>query len=68
MTMTDRRGERTRQLEGRPDLGDGERATTGGRAGGTLPRDIASRDDAKRAFERPAGVTRVRKGDEKDKR
>ena len=67
MTTTDRRGERERQLKDRPHLGEGAPAPTGGRAGGTLPRDIATRDEAKRAFERPAGVTRVRKGDEKDK-
>jgi hypothetical protein len=39
----------------------------GGRAGGRLPRDIGSRDEEKRATERPAGTTRVRKSDEKPK-
>ncbi len=36
----------------------------GGRSGGRLARQIGTRDEMKRAFERPAGVTRVRKGDE----
>ncbi len=38
----------------------------GGRSGGDLARKIATRDEKKRAFERPAGATRVRKADEKD--
>lgn len=38
-----------------------------GRAGGELPRKVGTRDELKRAFERPAGVTRVRKSDEKDR-
>lgn len=36
-----------------------------GRAGGTLQRDIASRDELKRANEAPADKTRVTKSDEK---
>jgi hypothetical protein len=39
----------------------------GGRAGGRLPRDIGTRDEKKRATERPAGATRVEKADEKPK-
>jgi hypothetical protein len=31
-----------------------------------LPRDIGTRDELKRANERPAGKTRVTKSDEKD--
>jgi len=31
----------------------------GGRAGGDLQKDVATRDHKKRAFERPAGATRV---------
>ncbi|MFO7854574.1 MAG: hypothetical protein R6V44_05050 [Paracoccaceae bacterium] len=38
----------------------------GGRAGGRLARQIGTRDELKRAFERPAGVTRVRKSDERE--
>ncbi|MGP1356331.1 hypothetical protein [Roseicyclus sp.] len=34
-----------------------------GRSDGALPRDIGSRDERKRAEERPAGATRVRKSD-----
>lgn len=61
---TDRRGEREQQLEDRPHLDEGEPTPLGGRSGGALPRDIGTRDEAKRAFERPAGKTRVRKSDE----
>jgi hypothetical protein len=31
-----------------------------------LPRDIGTQDELKRANERPAGKTRVKKSDEKD--
>lgn len=46
----------------------GEKGTVSGqgRAGGRLARDIATRDELKRAGERPAGKTRVRKSDEAD--
>lgn len=37
-----------------------------GRSGGRLPRDIGTKDELKRATERPAGKTRVKKSDEKD--
>lgn len=37
-----------------------------GRKGGRLARDIGSRDELKRATERPAGTTRVRKSDEEE--
>lgn len=45
----------------------GEKGPVGqqGRAGGTLQRDIATRDERKRATERPAGKTRVTKSDKK---
>lgn len=39
----------------------------GGRTGGRLARDIGTEDELKRATERPAGVTRVTKSDEKEK-
>lgn len=44
----------------------GEEGSVGqqGRTGGSLQRDIASEDEKKRAFERPAGRTRVTKSDE----
>lgn len=38
----------------------------GGRAGGDLARKVGTRDELKRAFERPAGATRVRKSDESE--
>lgn len=37
-----------------------------GRAGGTLERKIGTRDEKKRAYERPAGVTRVTGKDERE--
>jgi hypothetical protein len=36
-----------------------------GRSGGRLPRDIGTQDELKRANERPAGKTCVKKSDEK---
>lgn len=65
MNTTDKRGERERQLKERAYLKDGGTPpAAAGRDGGTLQRDVASRDEMKRAFERPGGATRVRKGDE----
>jgi hypothetical protein len=37
-----------------------------GRAGGRLARQVGTKDELKRAFEQPAGVTRVTKSDEQD--
>ncbi|PRY22161.1 hypothetical protein CLV78_10785 [Aliiruegeria haliotis] len=37
-----------------------------GRSGGRLPRDIGTRDELKRANERPAGKTRVLRSDEEE--
>jgi len=37
-----------------------------GREGGRLARDIGTKDELKRAGERPAGATRVKKADEKE--
>lgn len=37
-----------------------------GRSGGTLVRKVATRDKQKRAHERPAGATRIRKSDKTD--
>lgn len=39
-----------------------------GREGGRLAREIGSRDEQKRATERPAGTTRVTKKDEADRK
>ncbi len=37
-----------------------------GREGGRLARDVGTRDELKRATERPAGKTRVRKSNEEE--
>ncbi|NHK27769.1 hypothetical protein FF098_007640 [Parvularcula flava] len=55
------------QLESREGLGEEGEPTDGGRAGGTLQKKKGTKDEEKRARERPAGVTRVRKSDEKEK-
>ncbi|GGD04512.1 hypothetical protein [Aquisalinus flavus] len=55
------------QLESREGLGEEGEPTNGGRAGGTLQKKKGTQDEEKRATERPAGVTRVRKADEKEK-
>ena len=54
----------------KPDNSDHALGTKGtvsqaGRSGGRLPRDIGTQDELKRANERPAGKTRVKKADEK---
>lgn len=46
------------QEEGTPE--------NGGRSGGELARQVGTRDEKKRAFERPGGATRVRKSDEEE--
>ncbi|WP_148259255.1 hypothetical protein [Polymorphum gilvum] len=61
-----KKGERQKQLEAPLTLA-GDAPTTGGRTGGTLARDVGTRDHLKRAFERPAGITRVKGSDEKQK-
>lgn len=47
-------------------LGAGGTISGQGRSGGRLARNIGTRDELKRAHERPAGATRVRKSDEHD--
>lgn len=55
---------RQARLDGKEFLGDETPAPSqGGTSGGTLSEDVGSRDEEKRAFERPAGATRVRKAD-----
>ena len=56
----------TRDKTPKPDKSDtvfGAKGTISqaGRSGGRLPRDIGTRDELKRANERPAGKTRVTK-------
>lgn len=61
--------ERKRSKDGKQEaqvLGEEGAVGGGGRAGGRLARDIGSKDELKRAEERPAGVTRVRKSDEEE--
>jgi len=47
-------------------LGVAGAVSQSGRKGGRLARDIGTQDELKRAGERLAGVTRVKKADEKD--
>jgi hypothetical protein len=55
---------RQERLEGKEHLGDETPAPSfGGVKGGTLNEDVGTRDEEKRAFERPGGATRVRKSD-----
>ena len=51
-----------------PDLALGAKGTISqaGRSGVRLPRDIGTQDELKRANERPAGKTRIKKSDEKE--
>lgn len=47
-------------------LGEEGAIGAGGRTGGRLACEIGSKDELKRAAERPAGITRVRKSHEKE--
>lgn len=61
--------DRKRSMDGRKEAQEiADEAEIGhqGRAGGRLARKIGTKDELKRAFEQPAGVTRVRKSDEQD--
>ncbi len=65
MTRDDRSEDRSdRQTD--EALGAGGTISGQGRSGGRLARKIGTRDELKRAHERPAGATRVRKSDEHD--
>lgn len=59
--------ERQKELEDKEYLGEPGIGGGPGRAGGNLQREIGAEDTLKRSFERPAGVTRVHKGDEREK-
>jgi hypothetical protein len=65
-TRKGKKGERQKELEDKEYLGETGGGEVG-RAGGDLQRDIGTEDTLKRAFERPAGTTRVEKSDEPDK-
>jgi hypothetical protein len=47
-------------------LGAEGQISQSGREGGRLARDIGTKDELKRAEERPAGATRVKKADEEE--
>jgi hypothetical protein len=65
--MTDPKESDAGSEEESEDLSLGEPGAVGGqgRAGGRLAREIGTEDELKRAFERPAGKTRVTKTDKK---
>lgn len=62
--------ERIKSTDGARDseaiLGAEGEVSHGGRAGGRLARDVGTKDELKRAYERPAGATRVTKADEEE--
>ena len=62
--------ERHRSKDGRRETEEilGAEGTVGGqgREGGRLARDVGSKDELKRAMERPAGATRVTKSMEQE--
>ena len=63
--MERKKGERQRDLQSTEHLGT-EGNVEGGASGGNVARDVGTKDDMKRGFERPAGATRVEK-EEKSK-
>lgn len=64
--------ERKRSMDGHQEtkdiLGEKGSVSRGGRTGGRLAREIGSEDEEKRAKERPAGATRVRKSYEQEEK
>lgn len=64
--MADRKKSTDMRRETEEVLGEKGGVSHGGRSGGRLARDIGSKDEKKRAGERPAGVTRVTKSDEEE--
>lgn len=63
--MSKKKGERQEELEAPLTLAE-DVGVSGGRSGGNVNREVGTRDHLKRAFERPAGKTRVEKRHEKD--
>ncbi len=61
---------RLRSQDGRREtndvLGEKGKVAQQGRSGGTLKREAATRDELKRAIERPAGTTRIRRKEERN--
>ncbi|MCB1311960.1 MAG: hypothetical protein KDK29_08760 [Sedimentitalea sp.] len=64
--MTERQRSKDGSRDSEKVLGESGAVSGQGRSGGTLQRDIASRDELKRVGERPAGKTRVTKSLERD--
>lgn len=65
-TTRARKGFRQEVLEDDPVLGEPGSISQGGRKGPEIARKVGTRDEEKRAFERPASATRVRQGDERE--
>lgn len=57
---------RQHELESQEYLGEDELPDEGGSVGGNLQRKKGAKDEMKRAKERPAGATRVRKSDKEE--
>jgi hypothetical protein len=66
--MEGKKGERQKDLESPEHLGAEGAVSGAGRSGGREAREIGSQDELKRAFERPGGLTRIHKSDEKERR
>lgn len=67
MTRENRRTEAARAHDDHDIIDSAERAPSfGGVAGGTLQREIASRDEAGQELEGDSGITRVRASDKKE--
>ncbi len=64
--MSDGMGEREKRREAESHLGEEGAIGGAGRQGGRLAREIGTKDELKRAFERPAGATRVTKANEQE--
>jgi hypothetical protein len=61
--------DRKRSMDGSKEaqeIADNAEGGQQGRAGGRLARQVGTKDELKRAFQQPAGVTRVTKSDEQD--
>lgn len=64
--MAERKRSNELSRDSKKTLGDQSTISQQGRSGGDLARKVATRDEEKRATERPAGATRVAKQDEID--
>ncbi|QPH54989.1 hypothetical protein [Pontivivens ytuae] len=64
--MPDGMGEREKRRKAESHLAEEGAIGGAGRQGGRLAREIGTKDELKRAFERPAGKTRVTKATEQE--